>query len=207
MNDTFLPNNYILTESAVPGIEVYKPAPVDEEHREVVDFRCPQCDGGTAYNVANGGLTCAYCGYYEPPPQTIVGKDAEEFEFTVETVRRAAHGWGDVRKELACSSCSAHTTLSLEMLTHTCPFCGSNQVVQVKAPQDVLRPRSLIPFAVDADAYRRQTGKWLASSWMTPTNLQRLARTADFSPIYIPFTTVPGLALRKPWPYPHLTRY
>ena len=189
MNETFPPENYISTESAVPGIEVYKPAPVDEEHREVVDFRCPRCNGVTAYSAADGGLTCAYCGYYEPPPQTVVGKGAEAFEFTVETMQRAAHGWGDARKELVCNSCGAHTTLSLDMLTHTCPFCGSNQVVQLKAPQDDLRPRFLIPFTVDADACRRQTGEWLASSWMTPTNLQRLARTAEFTPIYIPFWT------------------
>ena len=189
MNDIFPPDNYIRTESAVPGIEVYKPAPVDEAHREVVDFRCPRCDGVIAYSAADGGLTCAYCGYYEPPPQTVVGKGPEAFEFTVETMQRAAHGWGEARKEMVCNSCGAHTTLSLDMLTHTCPFCGSHQVVQLKAPQDVLRPRFLIPFTVDADACRRQTAEWLDSSWMTPADLQRLARTVDFTPIYIPVWT------------------
>ena len=33
---------------------------------------------------------CTHCGYYEPPQQEIVGKGAEEFEFTVETLERAA---------------------------------------------------------------------------------------------------------------------
>ena len=186
---TFPPENYIRAKSAVPGIDVYMPKPPEETHQEVVDFHCPQCDGVTAYSTDNGGLTCTFCGYYEPPAAETVGKGAEQFEFTVETMERAANGWGAERKELMCNRCSARTTLSTDMLTHTCPFCGSNQVVQVKAPQDVLRPRFLVPFALTTDDCRQKTAVWLGSSWVLPSNLQRLSRTAEFTPIYIPFWT------------------
>ena len=177
------------TESAVSGITVYMPRPIAEKHEEVVDFRCPNCDGATAYNADDGGLTCSFCGYHEAPQQAVVGKGAEEFEFTVETMHRAAHGWGAERKELVCNSCNAHTTLSTDMLTHTCPFCASNQVVQERAPQDVLRPRFLVPLTVTLDACREKTAVWLRSSWMLPKELDRLARTAEYTPIYIPFWT------------------
>jgi Zn finger protein HypA/HybF involved in hydrogenase expression len=186
---TFPPEDYIQTESAVPGIAVYMPRPPEETHQDVVDFHCPQCDGVSAYSAENGGLTCTYCGYYEPPAQEAVGKQAEAFEFTVETMERVAHGWGAERKELSCNRCAARTTISTDMLTHTCPFCGSNQVVQVKAPQDVLRPRFLIPFTITADECRRKTAAWLQSSWMLPAQLNRLAHQAEFTPIYIPFWT------------------
>lgn len=186
---TFPPKDFIRTESAVPGIAVYKPKPAEETYREVVDFHCPQCDGVTAYSAENGGLTCTYCGYYEAPQQETVGKQAEAFEFTVETMDRVAHGWGAERKELSCHRCAARTTLSTDMLTHTCPFCGSNQVVQVKAPQDVLRPRFLIPFSVTADECRQKTAVWLQDSWMLPAQLNRLARKAEYTPIYIPYWT------------------
>ena len=43
--------------------------------------KCPQCQAMTAYSVADGGLRCTYCGYYEPPARTLVGKGAQEFEF------------------------------------------------------------------------------------------------------------------------------
>jgi hypothetical protein len=75
------------------------------------------------------------------------------------------------------------------MLTHTCPFCGSNQVVQERAPQDVLRPRFLVPLTVTADQCRERTAVWLRSSWMLPKALDRLARTAEYTPIYIPYWT------------------
>ncbi|MCA9873389.1 MAG: hypothetical protein KC441_07030, partial [Anaerolineales bacterium] len=180
----FPPPDFVRTSSAVPGIDVYMPRPPAETHQEVVDFHCPQCDGVTAYSAENGGLTCTFCGYYEPPRQEVVGKGAAAFEFTVETMDRAAQGWGVERKELVCERCAARLTLSTDSLTTTCPFCGSNQVIQAKAPQDVLRPRFLVPFSVTADTCREKTAVWLTNSWMLPSDLKRLARTAEFAPIY-----------------------
>lgn len=187
--DPFLQKGFVKTKSAVPGIEVYMPRPPEEDAREVVDFRCPHCDGATAYSTDDGGLTCSFCGYHEAPEVEVVGKGAQEFEFTVETVERSTNGWGQERKELVCSSCAAHTTLSVEMLSHTCPFCGSNAVVQTRAPQDVLRPRFLVPFVTTTAECRQITAEWLQNSWMLPKDLQKLARTTEYTPIYIPFWT------------------
>ncbi len=189
MNPNFPPPGYIPADSAIPGIEVFMPAPEEEAHREVVDFACPQCGATTAYSISEGGLTCSYCGYYEAPEREVVGKGAQAFEFTVETMARAAQGWGEARKELACQNCGAVTTLPQESLTQTCPFCASNKVVQREAPQDVLRPRFLIPFQVQPEACHKIAREWLGSSWMTPGQLRTLARLADFTPIYLPFWT------------------
>jgi predicted RNA-binding Zn-ribbon protein involved in translation (DUF1610 family) len=185
----FPPPGFVPAESAVAGIELFQPAPQAEAHQTVVDFRCPQCAGVTAYCTDEGALTCAFCGYHEEPQAAQVGRGAEQFEFTVETMRRATTGWGEARKELSCHSCGAHTTLSMGMLTHTCPFCASNQVVQIQAPQDALRPRFLIPFAVTLEQCREKVAAWLESSWMTPSGLRTLARAAEFIPIYIPAWT------------------
>lgn len=189
MSDSFPPEGFVKTKSAVSGIEVYMPRPPEEDGRPVVDFRCPHCDGATAYSTDDGGLTCSFCGYHEAPQVEVVGKGAQEFEFTVETVERAVNGWGTERKELVCNSCASHVTLSTEMLTHTCPFCSSNSVVQMRAPQDVLRPRFLIPFSATTEDCRKGTAVWLQNSWMLPKDLQKLARSTEYTPIYIPFWT------------------
>jgi Zn finger protein HypA/HybF involved in hydrogenase expression len=189
MTDAFPPTNYVRTQSAISGVEVWMPAPEDVEHHEVVNFRCPQCAGQAAYSVARGGLTCASCGYYEPPPRNLVGKGAEEFEFKVETLSRAARGWGEARKELECEQCGGFTSVPLESLTHTCPFCGSLRVIQRQAPQDVLRPRSLIPFAIDPATCQERVAAWLGNTWMAPASLRGLAAMTSFTAIYIPFWT------------------
>lgn len=189
LNANFPPAGYIPADSTVPGIDLFMPAPELEKQEAVVEFRCPQCNGETAYNAAGGGLTCSYCGYHEPPSKEVVGKGAEEFEFTVTTVERAAHGWGIARDELQCQNCGALTAVPPGELTHTCPFCGSNQVVQRQAPQDQLRPRFLIPLKISEDECRAAVKEWLGSSWMTPGRLKRLARTAQYVPIFIPYWT------------------
>ncbi|MEI2610672.1 MAG: hypothetical protein V9G20_18755 [Candidatus Promineifilaceae bacterium] len=197
---TFPPPHYIKTESALPGIDVYMPAPPseDESLKSVIQFHCPQCDGITGYNTEDGGLTCSFCGYHEAPQQKIVGKGAEEFEFKVETLQQASHGWGVDRKEIVCQRCAAHTIVAPDELTHTCPFCGSNQVIQQKAAQDVLRPRFLIPLQITAEQCAGQVRQWLGSSWMTPGSLRDLAKLAEFTPIYLPYWTFDAIT-RADW--------
>lgn len=199
MADNFPPRGYIPTRSRLEGIEIFMPAPPENvPQQEVVDFKCPQCGATTAFSAADGGLTCSHCGYYEAPEQAVVGKRAAQFEFTVETMERATQGWGAERKELACQDCGATTTIPADSLTHTCPFCGSNQVIQRQAAQDILRPRFLVPFKIEAEACQQIAGQWLGSSWMTPAALQKLAAIATFNGLYLPFWTF-GATTRADW--------
>jgi predicted RNA-binding Zn-ribbon protein involved in translation (DUF1610 family) len=183
------PTGYVPVESAVPGITVFAPAPEREKLETVVDFSCPQCGGETAYSVAEGGLTCTYCGYHEAPQTEAVGRDAESFEFTVETVERAVQGWGEARKELLCQSCGGQISLPAGALTAACPFCGSNKVIHHTAAQDALRPRFLVPFQIDETRCQQIGREWLGSSFLVPKDLRRLAAVSTFTPIYLPFWT------------------
>ncbi len=199
MTQPFPPPGFIRVESAIPGIVVYAPAPEEDEAQPaIVEFKCPQCQATTAYSVVDGGLRCAHCGYYEPPARAIVGKGAQGFEFTVETLSIAsqAHGWGETRQELQCQNCNARATLPPGRLTHTCPFCGSNRVLQQAAPQDALRPRFLIPFKIEANACRPIAENWLSSSWMTPKSLKQ-STVAGFMGIYLPYWTFDTVTLAE----------
>jgi predicted RNA-binding Zn-ribbon protein involved in translation (DUF1610 family) len=194
MSDSTPPENYIQVPSSLEGIAVYAPAPPEEpQPRETVEFECPQCGAATAYSAEGQGLTCTYCGYFEPAEKAVVGKRAPEYEFTVETMQRAAHGWGEARTDLACQSCGAVASISAGMLTHTCAFCGSNKVIQRQASQDMLRPRFLVPFKVDVSDCYKLTREWLGSSWMVPGSLKQLARVADFTAVYLPYWTFDAL--------------
>jgi predicted RNA-binding Zn-ribbon protein involved in translation (DUF1610 family) len=195
----FPPSGFVPTESKVDGILVYRPAPEDAGvERAVVDFTCPRCGGRTAYSVAGGGLRCEYCGYYEPPEREVVGKGAREFEFKVETMERAAHGWGTERKELACEGCGARISVPPRSMTVSCPFCGSSKLIQRPGAQDALRPRFLVPFELADEDCRRIVRQWLGSSWMVPGELQRLASVVDLVPMYLPAWTFDGVA-RARW--------
>jgi Zn finger protein HypA/HybF involved in hydrogenase expression len=189
MTTAFPPPGYIPVESAIQGIEIYKPAPVEEKQPDTVDFSCPQCGAKTAYSISDGGLKCTSCGYYEPPSKEIVGKGAQEFEFKVETMEQAARGWGEARKQIECQSCYAITTLPPGQMTLTCPFCGSSSVVQGDASQDALRPRFIIPFKETLEDCRGRVDEWLGSNWLTPRKLRQMAGLGTFTAIYLPFWT------------------
>ena len=150
-----LPENYIEITSAVEGIQVFMPAPEKApDYGPVVEFKCPRCAANRAYSIHDGGLVCAHCGFHEAPAGPRVGRSAPDFEFTVDVVAEAARGWGVERKELECQNCGSHTVLPANSLSHTCPFCTSNRVVQRKAPEDVLRPRFLLPFKLQTEDVR-----------------------------------------------------
>lgn len=189
-SDPFPPPGYVAVPSKVEGIEVFAPAPtIVKDQQEVVVFRCPQCGGSTAFSAADGGLTCSHCGYFQPPEQSPVGRRAAEQEFTVETMEQAERGWGEERRDLECQQCGAFTSVPADNLTSTCPFCGSNKVIQRHEVQSVLRPRFLIPFSVDASRCQDITRQWLSSSWMTPRSLQNIVRVTGLTGIYLPYWT------------------
>lgn len=163
--------------------------PPPEKQREVVAFKCPNCGANQAYSAADQSLTCTACGYREVPQQVVVGKQAQQFEFKVETLQKSAQGWGIERKEMECKNCGAVMSIPPDTLTYTCPFCTSDYVVQRKAAQDVLRPTYLIPPKVADQAARDRVKEWLGSSWMTPRMLSSAAVLDRFKPVYLPYWT------------------
>ena len=185
----FPPPGFIPTKSTIAGIDVYKPAPQREKHQEAVLFQCPQCGGQTAFSAADGGLVCEGCGYQEAPEHAALGRQAESFEFKVTTMQQASHGWGIERKAMQCQNCGSQISIEAGVLTTACPFCSSNNVIQYKAPQDVQRPRFLIPFKIDDSQCHQIARDWLGSSWMVPKALQRVAAVETFTPLYLPFWT------------------
>lgn len=187
------PANYQPIPSAVDNITVFAPRPAEEkEPNKPTTFKCPQCGATTAYDVTAGGVACEHCGYVSEAKTANVGRAAEEFEFTLETLTaeaEAAHGWGVERKELHCDACGATIALAEGALTATCPFCASNKVAVRAASGDQLRPRVLIPFKIKPDDLRARVTQWLGQGWYHPEGLAAAAGVQHFTGIYLPFWT------------------
>jgi len=87
------PDGFVLVPSLVDGVELYAPAPVEEEE-ETRTFKCRHCGGTISYSATEHVLTCPYCGRAQDLDAEEVGQAAAEFEFTLETMERAQYGWG-----------------------------------------------------------------------------------------------------------------
>jgi predicted RNA-binding Zn-ribbon protein involved in translation (DUF1610 family) len=182
------PDGFVLVPSLVDGVELYAPAPVEEEE-ETRTFKCRHCGGTISYSATEHVLTCPYCGRAQDLDAEEVGQAAAEFEFTLETMERAQYGWGEDRRELVCESCGAVVTVAPAALTDTCAFCGSNRVLARDIAGDVLRPTALIPFVVDKERVQAQVAEWLGRGWMHPPELRTVRALRELAGIYLAFWT------------------
>jgi predicted RNA-binding Zn-ribbon protein involved in translation (DUF1610 family)/predicted heme/steroid binding protein/ribosomal protein L37AE/L43A len=176
--------------SSVPGITVWQPRAEVTTVDAPETFTCPQCGAATRFNIASGGVACEHCGYIKPAAQAApVGRRAEEFEFTLETLSQAEQGWGVARRELSCDNCGASLTLPESALTVTCPFCASNKVNMRTASTEQLRPRFLVPFKVLPEEIRKRAVAWLGKGWFHPAELSSASVVDRFNGVYLPFWT------------------
>jgi DNA-directed RNA polymerase subunit RPC12/RpoP len=183
------PEPYTQVDSKVPGVVVYAPKPEPVEEDQSKEFKCPNCGATVAYDVAAGGIACEHCGYVAPVHSMQVGRTADEFEFTLETISQSDRGWGGERQVLHCESCGAALSIPAGTMSTTCPFCASNQVNLTASLEDSLRPRFLIPFKVKPDQNKRLAASWLGKGWFHPDELVSNAVLRHFIGVYLPFWT------------------
>lgn len=131
-------------ESHVPGVIVFAPVTKSKKEDQPRQYTCPNCGAATAYDVAAGGIACEHCGYISPVVAKVLGRLADEFEFTLETVSQANRGWGIKRQALHCNACGGELSLPEGGISTSCPFCASNQVNLTTSLDEFLQPRFLI---------------------------------------------------------------
>lgn len=192
------PANYEQAPSAVKGVSVWRMRPPEAKADAPETYTCPNCGASTRYDVAAGEVACEYCGYKAPIKTEKVGRQAESFEFTLETLKSAAQGWGVERKTLHCDNCGAELAVTAEMLSTTCPFCASNKVNLITSPSSMLRPRYLIPFKVQVQAAQSRVKDWLGKGWFHPSGLASSTVVDRFTGIYLPFWTF-GASINARW--------
>jgi Zn finger protein HypA/HybF involved in hydrogenase expression len=183
------PENYGQVPSAIDGITVYAPIKQQEREKEPVTYHCPKCGATTRYKVSAGGVACEHCGFAAAVDAKTVGRMANEFEFTLETIKKAEQGWGTSKLELHCDACGADMVVPERVLAVTCPFCTSNRVNIRSAPTDQLQPLFLVPFQVQPDSNAARVKEWLGRGWFHPKELTLDSTISHFNGIYLPFFT------------------
>jgi len=183
------PQGYHQVDSDLEGIKVFAPIPEKEDTAAPKTFNCPQCGATTRFDVSAGGVSCEHCEYTRHLQSERAGESAAEFEFTLDTLKKAERGWGMDRRVLHCDNCGADLIVSKVALTSTCLFCASNKVNVCVAPSEHLRPRFLVPFKIKSDTTRERAKEWLGKGWFHPGELSASSILESFSGIYLSFWT------------------
>lgn len=181
------PEGYINIKSALEGVTVYVPIPIDLAEEAPKTFTCPSCGASTHFDVAAGGVICPFCGYSTGQAPKPLGDRAIANEFTLDAVQQSKRGWGVVRKVVHCDTCGAELAIPEGALSTTCSFCASNKVNLQESTHEVLRPRFLIPFKILPESNLARMKDWLGQGWYHPSELVNQNIAGRFSGIYLPF--------------------
>lgn len=158
------------------------------EARSPRDFPCMQCGASVEFRPGSTSLVCAHCGSVNEIPEAE--ERVEEIDFHEHLARAGADEPVLERTVVKCPSCAAETTLRENATSDACPYCGTPLVAAEAHGERTLRPRSLLPFRLDAAAARERFAAWIRGLWFAPNGLARFARADHgLEGVYVPYWT------------------
>lgn len=144
------------------------------------------------FEPGTGQLICDHCGHtdeIDAPSGPWAGASIKELDFRAALRDQLDAVDLEETQVFSCTSCGAE--VEFEPATHAaeCPFCAT-PIVGGTGTNRHIKPRGLLPFAMDETAARGAMTKWLGRLWFAPSGLQEFARKGrKMEGIYIPYWT------------------
>ncbi len=152
------------------------------------EIACNKCAAKLEFEPGTSSLTCPYCGTkneIEISDESIDELDFEKFLQDAES--------GDNIEEvstIACDACGAITSLSPNVVSSECPFCGNKLIVKNENTNKQIKPKSLLPFKINSKEALKSFKTWLKKLWFAPPGLKKFASQAEkLAGMYIPYWT------------------
>ncbi|MCZ7676501.1 MAG: TFIIB-type zinc finger domain-containing protein [Roseovarius sp.] len=168
------------------GMQAEAAGGAQDEHR----FPCAQCGADYRFDPDRGQLVCDHCGHVDeiaqPGPWAATIRELD-FETALSGELDASEI--EETRVLSCPNCGAQVEFSEATHAAECPFCAT-PVVTGTGTHRHIKPRGVLPFALDERAARRAMTDWLGRLWFAPNGLQEYARKGRrMQGIYVPYWT------------------
>jgi predicted nucleic acid-binding Zn-ribbon protein len=135
--------------SIVDADHLPRPSASPGEAKAGERFACPRCGGRLAASADGAWLGCGYCGWR----RSLASEDAiPEQDFVVAMATGRGHRKPVRTRTFRCTACGAPYILAPEMLSLTCPYCGSPHVVEHADTEELIPPDGILPFRVSDPA-------------------------------------------------------
>ena len=159
-----------------------------QDHR----FPCPSCGADYRYDPGAGRLICDFCGNSE---EVEGAGDAghvhaiKELDFRAAIEARLPEAETEVTRVTKCTNCGAEVEFDADIHATECPFCATPVVADTGTNKHI-KPRGVLPFALNEAAAREAMNSWLGSLWFAPNGLSEYARKGRrMQGIYVPYWT------------------
>lgn len=158
-----------------------------EEHR----FPCDQCGADYRFDPERNMLICDFCGstreVIEQRSPWEGGLKELDFRAAIDNLLPLQEM--EETRVTTCPNCAAQLEFDPAVHATECPFCATPVVADTGTHRHI-KPRGLLPFALDEAAARDAMTKWLGKLWFAPGGLQDYARKGrKMSGIYVPYWT------------------
>jgi LSD1 subclass zinc finger protein len=149
---------------------------------------CRGCSGKLQFAPGTNHLKCPYCGMENEIETSIEVFEELDYEKFIKEFEKQTSS-----QEIAtikCQGCGAQTTFNPNVVSDSCPCCGSPLVVKDATTTHTIRPKAILPFAIDQEKAIKEFGNWVKKLWFAPDKLKRYARQeGKLAGLYIPYWT------------------
>lgn len=156
------------------------------EHR----FPCDNCGADYRFDPQSGTLTCDHCGHSEPiGAGPWGGAKLRELDFDSAVADRLPDSELEETRVLTCPNCAAQVEFDPNTHAAECPFCATPVVTDTGVSRHI-KPRGVLPFALDERSAHKAMSDWLGRLWFAPNGLKDYARKGRrMQGIYVPYWT------------------
>ena len=153
-------------------------------------FPCDTCGSDLRFDPQAHDLHCDHCGNTQPIEGTRhTDGGIKELDFRAAVSNQLSEQEIEETRVTTCPNCGATTEFDADMHAAECPFCAT-PVVSDTGTHRHIKPRGLLPFAMDEGAARVALTDWLGSLWFAPNGLMDYARKGrKMNGIYVPYWT------------------
>lgn len=158
-----------------------------QDHR----FPCDSCGSDLRFDPGKDRLVCDHCGNTQAIDHGPWTRSRAIAELDFENALRALPDDPDyeVTRVSECPNCGARVEFDPDVHATECPFCAT-PVVTDTGPSRQIKPRAVLPFALNEGQARAAMVDWLGSLWFAPNGLQDYARKGrKLNGIYTPCWT------------------
>jgi predicted RNA-binding Zn-ribbon protein involved in translation (DUF1610 family) len=148
-------------------------------------FACQGCGALMLWDAEKRALECPFCGgtaAVERDEGYVAVENA--LEDVPEERRRS-----DAPKVFTCDRCGSSVRFEGATVSASCPFCGSEHVVERAGDAGRILPASAVPFHVSREAATAKWREWLGRGLFRPRGLRESATAEALKGVYLPFWT------------------
>lgn len=154
-------------------------------------FPCDQCGADFRFDPERGLLLCDHCGNTSEISGSgpWSGGSIREIDFQTAIADRLPSQEMEETRVTKCPNCAAQVEFDPGVHAAECPFCATPVVADTGSNRHI-KPKGLLPFALDEQTARSEMNEWLGGLWFAPNGLQEYARKGrKMTGIYVPYWT------------------